>query len=237
MDTLLLLTPLCQERILRRAERLFRLIALLRSQSISRADDLAEQLEVSVRTIYRDIAHVQASGVPIDGEPGVGYMLRPGFDLPPMTMTVDQISAVAIGLKFVIEAADEELAYSAKEVRDKLSSTLPAEASELLQAAPFFVARNATRPPSFTPMIRKAIQQRELLKILYKTPDKTRCEREIEPLSLTVFTEGWMIGAWCRLRQDFRYFRLDRIIHIESMPERFVDDPQRNLKALRKVKH
>ncbi|MEM9505738.1 MAG: HTH domain-containing protein, partial [Cyanobacteria bacterium P01_E01_bin.43] len=91
---------------MRRAERLFRLVALMRANGLSRAEDLADTLEVSVRTIYRDVAHLQGSGLPIEGEAGVGYLLRPGFDLPSMTFTHEQMDALALGLKFVIEAAD-----------------------------------------------------------------------------------------------------------------------------------
>lgn len=222
---------------MRRAERLFRLVGLMRSQDVSRADDLAEQLEVSVRTVYRDIAHLQGSGLPIDGEAGVGYVLRPGFDLPPMTMSPDQISALAIGLKFVIEAGDHELSTSAKEVRDKLQAVLPEEASQLLQAAPFFVARRAARPPDFAVMIRQAISARRVLRISYQTPGSEPSSRDIEPLSLTVFTDGWMVGAWCRLRRDFRHFRLDRISAICEINELFEDDPDRNLIALRRARN
>ncbi|MGB0960420.1 MAG: helix-turn-helix transcriptional regulator [Halocynthiibacter sp.] len=221
---------------MRRAERLFRLVGLLRSQQVSRAEDLADQLEMSVRTIYRDIAHLQSSGVPIDGEAGVGYILRPGFDLPPITLSPDQISALAIGLKFVIEAADPDLSQSAKEVRDKLSSVLPEAAGLALQAAPFFVARRDAPPPNFTPQIRHAIENRNVLSISYETPNAAPSKRTIEPLSLTVFTDGWMIGSWCRLRRDFRYFRLDRIAEISVTPEQFQNHPERNLTALRKAR-
>lgn len=221
---------------MRRAERLFRLVGLMRARDVTRADDLAEQLEVSVRTVYRDIAHLQGSGLPIDGEAGVGYVLRPGFDLPPITMSPEQISALAIGLKFVIEASDFELSASAKEVRDKLEAVLPEEAREMLQASPFFVARRAARPPAFTPMIRRAISGRRVLRLSYQTPGSEPSSRDIEPLSLTVFTDGWMLGAWCRLRRDFRYFRLDRIAEIIEVDELFENDPDQNLKALREAR-
>jgi len=109
---------------MRRAERLFRLVALMRANSLSRADDLAETLEVSVRTIYRDIAHLQGSGLPIEGEAGVGYVLRPGFDLPAMTFTHEQMDALAFGLSFVEEAGDQEMVIAAQEARSKIESVL-----------------------------------------------------------------------------------------------------------------
>lgn len=110
---------------MRRAERLFRLVRELRSRNISRAEDLAATFEISVRTIYRDIAHLQASGLPIEGEAGVGYILRPGFDLPALTFTFEQIDALAVGLSFVEAAGDLSLSLAAKEVRAKLQAALP----------------------------------------------------------------------------------------------------------------
>ena len=111
--------------IMRRAERLFRVVNEMRTRSVTRAEDLAKHLEVSVRTIYRDLAHLQASGLPIEGEAGVGYLLRPGFDLPSVTFTHEQVDALAIGLSFVESLDDPVLASAAQEVRAKLQASLP----------------------------------------------------------------------------------------------------------------
>lgn len=221
---------------MRRAERLFRLVAQMRANGLSRAEDLADALEVSVRTIYRDVAHLQGSGLPIEGEAGVGYLLRPGFDLPAMTFTYEQMDALALGLKFVIEAGDDEMVYAAKEVRSKIESILPEGRKSALDAAPFFAARRGMRAPAFARLIRKAIREAFVAEITYEDLSGAKSKREVQPVSLTVFTEGWMMAAWCRLRQDFRYFRLDRIRKFDLTDEHFQPEPHQTLTAFRKQK-
>ena len=221
---------------MRRAERLFRLVALMRANGLSRAEDLADTLEVSVRTIYRDVAHLQGSGLPIEGEAGVGYLLRPGFDLPSMTFTHEQMDALALGLKFVIEAADDEMVHAAKEVRAKIESVLPDGKQTALDTAPFFAARRGMRAPAFARLIRKAIRDRLLAEISYEDLSGRITRRHVQPISLTVFTDGWMIAAWCRLREDFRYFRLDRIRNFTLLDEVFEPEPHQTLTAFRQQK-
>lgn len=129
---------------MRRAERLFRLVNEMRARGVSRAEDLADHFEVSTRTIYRDIAHLQASGLPIEGEAGIGYLLRPGFDLPNLTFTFDQVDALAIGLSFVENAGDPVLAEAAREVRAKLQASrrIPKAANSLMRPS----SRSGARP-------------------------------------------------------------------------------------------
>ncbi len=218
---------------MRRAERLFRLVSLMRANGLSRADDLAESLEVSVRTIYRDVAHLQGSGLPIEGEAGVGYILRPGFDLPAMTFTHEQMDALALGLSFVEEAADADMVEAAKEVRAKLESVLPEEKQSELSDAPFFAARRGLRAPSFARLVRKAIREHRVADISYTDGDGFASKRQVQPLSLTVFTDGWMMAAWCRLREDFRYFRLDRVRAFNLTDEVFTPEPHQTLTAFR----
>ncbi|MEL6861332.1 MAG: YafY family protein [Pseudomonadota bacterium] len=218
---------------MRRAERLFRLVALMRANSLSRADDLAAALEVSVRTIYRDIAHLQGSGLPIEGEAGVGYVLRPGFDLPAMTFTHEQLDALALGLTFVEEAGDQDMVLAAQEVRAKIESGLPDTKRTALETAPFFAARRGLRAPPFTRSIRKAIRDGVVASLAYRDADGQVSSRDVQPLSLTVFTDGWMMAAWCRLRSDFRYFRLDRIEAFTLLEERFTPEPHQTLAAFR----
>lgn len=218
---------------MRRAERLFRLVALMRSSSLSRADDLATTLEVSVRTIYRDIAHLQGSGLPIEGEAGVGYVLRPGFDLPAMTFTHEQMDALALGLTFVEEAGDQEMVVAAQEVRAKIESVLPDDKHDALETAPFFAARRGLRAPPFARAIRKAIRETMVAEIRYRSAEEKVSCRQVQPVSLTVFTDGWMMAAWCRLRQDFRYFRLDRIEQFDLTGEVFTSASHQTLEAFR----
>jgi len=132
---------------MRRAERLFRLVNEMRARGVSRAEDLAAYLEVSVRTIYRDIGHLQASGLPIEGEAGVGYRLRPGFDLPSMAFTYDQVDALAVGLSFVESTGDPALSAAAREVRAKIQANMPHPEARKLTDAPYFAFRRTGRAP------------------------------------------------------------------------------------------
>ena len=135
---------------MRRAERLYRLVDELRSRRVTRAGELAAALEVSPRTVYRDIAHLQASGLPIEGEAGVGYLLSPGFDLPPVTFTHDQMDALAVGLAMAASLDDPDLAYAAREARAKLQSALPRPDTRRLLDAPFFALRRTTGAPALS---------------------------------------------------------------------------------------
>ncbi len=216
---------------MRRAERLFRLVQEMRSRGLCRAEDLGEAMGVSVRTIYRDIAHLQASGLPIDGAAGLGYLLRPGFDLPPMTFTREQLEALALGLRFVEAAADEDMAVSASEVWSKIEAILPEGRTSGLTDTPIFAMRRARPALNDARVTREAIRDCQVLKISYTDEQGLETKRSIWPLSLTVFTNGWMIAAWCELRNDFRAFRLDRISAISPTGETFVPKNGRNLAA------
>jgi predicted DNA-binding transcriptional regulator YafY len=214
---------------MRRAERLFRLVNELRSRSVSRADDLAAYFEISVRTVYRDIAHLQASGLPIEGEAGVGYILRPGFDLPAMTFTFEQLDALAIGLSFVEVAGDTSLSQAAREVRAKLQASLPDPEKRKLENAPLFASRRDNRPSPMLKTIRRAIRETEILCLQYGDADGKTSDRRVRPLAIWAFADGWLFVGWCELRADFRAFRLDRISAIGETGERFANDPDKSL--------
>ena len=216
---------------MRRAERLFRLVSELRSRGVCRAEDLATYFEISVRTVYRDIAHLQGSGLPIEGEAGVGYLLRPGFDLPPMTFTYEQLDALAIGLAFVEVAGDTLLSEAAREVRAKLQSSLPEPEQRKLENAPLFASRGEGRAPPMLAIVRPAIREQRILRLRYGAGDGAHTERRVRPLAIWAFTDGWLFVGWCELRGDFRAFRLDRISVLEDTGERYEDDPERNLAA------
>ncbi len=218
---------------MRRADRLFRMVAIMRESDLIRAQDLSDKLEVSIRTVYRDIAHLQGAGVPIDGEAGMGYVLQRGFDLPAMTLSYEEIDALAIGLKFIEEAGDKDLVDAAKNISFKLQQALPKEHSGRLKNAPFFAARKGFRAPPLTKLIRKAIHHKIKINFCYSDSKGESTRRTVHPLSLTVFTEGWMIAAWCELRDDFRYFRLDRVSDLIISDEHFPHDKSKNLKAFR----
>jgi predicted DNA-binding transcriptional regulator YafY len=214
---------------MRRAERLFRLVQELRSRGVCRAEDLAAYFEISVRTVYRDIAHLQASGLPIDGEAGVGYILRPGFDLPAMTFTFEQLDALAIGLSFVEVAGDASLSQAAQDVRAKLQASLPEPEKRKLENAPLFASTRQGRANPMLKTVRRAIRDAEILQLHYEDGEGSQTARRIRPLAIWAFTEGWLFVGWCELRKDFRAFRLDRISAIDSTDEYFADEPGKNL--------
>lgn len=214
---------------MRRAERLFRLVKELRSRRVSRADDLAAHLEVSVRTVYRDIAHLQASGLPIEGEAGVGYLLRPGFDLPSVTFTHDQVDALAVGLSFVESLDDQALASAAREVRDKIEAGMPNPEARKLSGSPFFSVRRNTGAAGLVQAVRSAIRDRRMICLDYENQVGQRTRRRVRPLAVWSFENGWMFSGWCDLRGDFRTFRFDRIATLTVTDERFEPEESKGL--------
>ena len=203
----------------------------MRTRGVSRASDLAEYFEVSVSTIYRDIAHLQASGLPIEGAAGVGYLLRPGFDLPNVTFTHDQVDALAVGLSFVESTGDPVLATAAREARAKIQASMPRPEERKLADAPYFSlqARNSATPD--LAMLRQAIRQRQIAQFDYRDGEGNRTGRRVRPLVIWNLPDGWMFSAWCELRQDFRTFRLDRMENLTMTGERFDEDEATGLHA------
>ena len=186
-------------------------------------------LEVSLSTIYRDIAHLQASGLPIEGEAGVGYLLRPGFDLPNVTFTHDQIDALALGLAFVERAGDPVLASAAREVRAKIQAGLPTPEERRLADAPYFSLHRRDPSGNHAAQVRAAICNQLVLDVDYATGGATPARRRIRPLVIWALPEGWMVSGWCELRQDFRTFRSDRLRQITTTDDRFEEDEQTGL--------
>jgi len=217
--------------LMRRAERLFRLVDEMRARGISRADDLAALFEVSVRTIYRDIGHLQTSGLPIDGEAGVGYLLRPGFDLPSVTFTYAQVDALAVGLSFAESLDDTELATAAREVRAKIQASMPQPEARKLADAPYFSLRRSTGALDDAGMLRVAIRKRRIVRLIYKDGAGQHSDRRVRPLAIWSFAEGWMLSGWCEFRQGFRTFRFDRIRELGVTEETFADDEAKGLRA------
>lgn len=201
----------------------------LRTRGVSRAEDIAARLEVSTRTVYRDIAHLQGSGLPIEGAAGIGYLLRPGFDLPPVTFTHDQIEALALGLAYAERAGDPNLSLAAREVRAKLQATLPRPELRALADAPFFSLH--ARMPAEARLMRKAIRQRIVVRLTYRDGAALVSDRHVQPLAIWSFPEGWMFTGWCELRADFRTFRFDRIQALTLTSETFRDDAMTSLAA------
>jgi predicted DNA-binding transcriptional regulator YafY len=217
--------------MVRRAERLFRLVNEMRTRGISRAEDLAAHFEISIRTIYRDIAHLQASGLPIEGEAGVGYLLRPGFHLPALTFTFEQLDALAVGLAFVEAAGDPSLSEAAIEVKAKLQASLPDPGQRRLENAPMFASRRDGPAAPLLKVVRQAIRDSRVLELSYTDASANASLRRVRPLAIWAFTDGWLFLGWCELRQDFRAFRLDRIALVKMTSDKFEDTAGQNLAA------
>lgn len=217
---------------MRRAERLFRLVNELRTRGTARASDLSAALEVSLSTIYRDVAHLQASGLPIDGAAGVGYLLRPGFDLPNVTFTHDQLDALAIGLAHVERTGDPALAHAAREARAKLQAALPDPDTRKLMDAPYFSLHARSESQVSSEAVRKAIRNAHVLEIDYSTGGNTPpVTRRLRPLVIWSLPDGWMVSGWCELRADFRTFRGDRMTRLVDTGEEFIADEATGLDA------
>lgn len=201
---------------MRRADRLFQIVDLLRPGRLTTARDLAERLEVSERTIYRDIADLVGSGVPIDGAAGVGYVMRAGYDLPPLMLTRDEAAALVAGARMMRAFAGTQMQRSAAEAMDKILAVLPADLKAQAVDMPLYAVGKAA--PDLSPETRErldqieaAIQSRHALDIAYAREDGTASTRRIQPGVLLFWGKVWTIGAWCDLRQDYRGFRVDRM--------------------------
>jgi predicted DNA-binding transcriptional regulator YafY len=194
---------------MRRADRLFLLIHALRGRRAAvPAHRLAETLGVSLRTVYRDIADLQVSGVPIEGEAGVGYMLRKGADIPPLMFNADELEALVVGTRFVRAFGGTRLGNGAKTALLKIEAVLPPELRRTQRTQPHL--RAGSRAHGIQRMIDRlhaAIDARHVLRLDYRDQDGQSSAREIEPLCLAFWGGSWTIGAWCRLREDFRSFR------------------------------
>ena len=215
---------------MRRTDRLFELIQLFRGGHLWRGRDLAERLEVSLRTIYRDIDTLIASGVPIEGERGVGYILRLPIFLPPLTLTTVELEALHLGVETVRRAGDPDLAEAASRLREKIDAVLPADrsAEDPLRGIGVLIATEQG-PHRNLPALRAAIRTREILDITYTRLDEGGTRRRIRPLNLEYWGRVWTCTAWCELRNDFRVFRVDRIDHLAATGHIFQHQPGRRL--------
>ncbi|WP_417673418.1 helix-turn-helix transcriptional regulator [Pseudodonghicola sp.] len=212
---------------MRRTDRLFDIIQILRDGKLHRAQDIADRLEVSVRTIYRDMDTLIASGVPVQGERGMGYMAVEAITLPPLTLTAAELEALNLGMAIVAEAADPDLKTAALSLADKIDAVLPTQTVAEADAWKFAVYpfADAARGFSHMPALRAAIKGRQKLRLSYRRIDGTLTERTIRPLHMEYWGRVWTLTAWCDLRDDFRVFRVDLIEEAAPLPELFVDEP------------
>jgi predicted DNA-binding transcriptional regulator YafY len=216
---------------MRRAQRLFDIIQHLRRRRLVRASELAEKLEVSERTIYRDIQDLVASGVPIAGEAGVGYVLKAGFDLPPLMFREQEIEALVLGARIVQSWADPELAAAAGDVIAKVEAVIPERLrSYMANTALLAPSHHYMEPISFdVAELRRALRSQLKVHFSYRNALAESSERTVRPLCLAYFGPVWLLSAWCELRQDFRTFRLDRIDGFAVEVDRFRPEPGKTL--------
>jgi len=212
---------------MRRADRLFDIIQVLRATSRPvTAAALAEQLEVTVRTVYRDVATLQARRVPIEGAPGIGYVLRRGFDLPPLMFTTEEIDAIVVGARLVRRIRDPKLHEAAARVLAKVTMVVPEALRAQLASAPLYVSDgDAEVPHGVDPaVLRTAIREQRKLRISYRDEHGNATRRTIWPIAMAYYVDVTLIGAWCELRNDFRNFRVERIVSSQVLNERFQTD-------------
>jgi predicted DNA-binding transcriptional regulator YafY len=219
---------------MRRADRLFLIIHALRGRRRAlAAHALADTLGVSLRTVYRDVADLQRSGVPIEGEAGVGYVLRQGADIPPLMFNAGELEALVVGTRFVQAFGGERLALAARAALLKIVAVLPPPLRERSERTRIFAPENEGRieTTGVIDRLHAAIDAGSVLHIHYRNDAGRQSERDIEPLCLVFWGSVWTIGAWCRARADYRTFRADRIVQFEPSGETFAETRERGLEG------
>jgi predicted DNA-binding transcriptional regulator YafY len=216
---------------MRRADRLFRLVQLLRGRRLSTAAWLAGRLEVSLRTIYRDVADLQAQGVPIEGEAGVGYRLNAGFDLPPLMFSTAEAQAMVAAVRIAQGRLDPALAAAAEDAMTKILAVLPPLARAAAEALPLYAGPLAVDPATGErlQLLRDAVVSRRLVDFGYVDAQGIPTQRRARPLGCFHWDAVWTLAAWCEQRADFRSFRLDRMRSLLALEDGFRDEPGRTL--------
>jgi predicted DNA-binding transcriptional regulator YafY len=221
---------------MRRTDRLFDLIQILRDGRLHTARDMAERLEVSVRTLWRDMATLVASGLPVEGERGVGYILREPVTLPPLTLTRDEVQALTLGLALMTRGADPSLTRAAESLQGKIAAVLPARLMDGVgQDTWVFPGDEAMAAARHLPGLRRAIRLRERVVIAYVDEAGSASERPVRPLLLEFWGRVWTLASWCETRGDFRSFRVDRIESLALTGQTFADEPGRDLATWRSL--
>jgi len=208
---------------MRRADRLFQLVSVLRLRRRTTAAQLAARLEVSERTIYRDVADLVASGVPIEGEAGVGYRLHKDFDLPPLMFNFEEIHALVLGARMVEAWGDDDLRQAARAVLDKVEVVLPPAERKLVHDTALFSLsfRMDDVVRARLKVVRDAVHARRSLDFAYANEGGEVTRRIVRPLGLFFWGPTWILGAWCELRRAHRNFRLDRMREVVVLDETF----------------
>jgi predicted DNA-binding transcriptional regulator YafY len=219
---------------MRRADRLFQIVQLLRRRrTVATAKQLAAKLEISERTVYRDIRDLVLAGTPIDGEAGVGYRLRPGYDLPPLMFDREEIQALVLGVRIVRQVGDAALASASDSILTKVAAVLPKELEPLLAETRLFAPARVrgSRSAYALAVAREALTSQRRIRMCYANERGEETERTIRPLGVFFWGKTWTLAGWCELRVDFRNFRLDRVSEA-TLEDRFEEEPGRTLRDL-----
>ncbi len=217
---------------MRRADRLFRIVGLLSHNRIVTARCLAEELEVSERTIYRDIQDLSLSGVPIEGEAGVGYRLMKGFHLPPLMFDEEELAALMLGARMVQAWTDKGLARAANQAMRKIENAIPERLKPELDRQEILVPdfNVGKGPMEHLALLRSAIKQQRKTAYDYTREDGQHSSRVVRPLGLFYWGRVWTLVGWCELRDGFRHFRLDRMKNLDLLQEKFDIPPGKSLR-------
>ena len=216
---------------MRRADRLFRIVQHLRGRRLTTAAFLADRLGVSLRTVYRDVRDLSLSGVPVEGEAGVGYRLKAGFDVPPLMFNLNEIEALAVGARMVEAWGGPVLAESARTAIEKIVAALPADRRLAVERTRLYAPGFHVDSKSMQRLesVRDAIGGRRVLRLDYRDAGAKPSRRDVWPLALYFWGGAWTLGAWCETREDFRNFRVDRIAALEALDRRYPEQPGRTL--------
>src|SRR6185312_13458477 len=219
---------------MRPADRLFRIIQILRRRRRpTTAQEIAEELETSLRTVYRDIAQLMAERVPIRGEAGMGYVLEGGFDMPPLMLTPDEIEAAMLGAQWVMSRADAELSRAASDLVAKIGVVIPEHLRPLLMEPALTPQTSHRGPVDAIDMarVRTAIRTQGKIALVYRDERQAETRRVVWPIGVSYWDAVRLIVAWCEMRNGFRHFRTDRVVAAEFLEARY-STPRAKLRAL-----
>jgi len=219
---------------MRRTDRLFEIIQRLRRNPVVTAHALAEQLRVTERTIYRDIRDLVASKVPIEGAAGIGYSLRRGYDLPPLMFSENELEALLFGIRMVQNWSDSEMGDAADAALAKIETVIPANLRRMVGDRSLWAPKDVRRVPLKFDLrrLRSAIRDHQKIRFRYRDEKGAETRRTVRPLTLWFYPPLWMAGSWCELRDDFRFFRADRMDEVEFLDQSFPLEPGKSAEDL-----
>ena len=219
---------------MRRADRLFRIVQLIRGRRLSTARFLAGRLEVSERTVYRDIADLAAQGVPIEGEAGVGYRMAAGYDLPPLMFSEREAQALVVAARIASSRVDDALAVDMDAAMAKILAVLPAASRAAAERLAVFAPPKRVDAATGERLrqLRGAVEQRRVATFAYEDLRGTVTSRRVRPLACVYWGEAWTLAAWCETKAAFRNFRVDRIASLAVLDARFPDEPGKTIADL-----